>query len=88
MEQRIQDLNRKLQEKMRQRVQLTSNCRLDPNVSVHNYKQSDSNQMLGAKMETRSRYDMVHNNEECSDSGVHTSTATRSSRTSPSENEV
>ena len=89
MEQRIQELNRQLQEKMRQRVQLTSNRRLDAAVSVHNNTRIDSNQTHGAKVETRTTdFNTIQAVDECSDSGVHTSTATRSSRTSPSENDV
>lgn len=91
MEERVKELNRKLQEKMRQRVKLSSmdnhsNITADHNTRVTSPE--NSSKLSAHHIEIRTPESCMISSEYYSDSGVHTGSITRSSRNSPSENEI
>lgn len=83
MEEKVRNLNKKLQEKMRQRVKLSAEgTKVENNVKNSSYPSN----CLTADIRTA---DCIISTDYYSDSGVHTSsTVIRSARNSPSENEV
>ena len=98
MEQRVLELNKQLQEKMRQRVKMSkkannSNATAESNhtaaSTTANAVQQSSSSTSGKIIEIRTPDDVMINSDYYSDSGVHVSSlAARSTRTSPSDNEV
>lgn len=91
MEERVKDLNRKLQQKMHQRVKLSSkdnntNLTVEQNTRVTSLE--NSSKLTAHTIEIRTPENCMISSDYYSDSGVHTSSLIRSSRNSPSENDM
>ena len=92
MEERVRELNRKLQEKMRQRVKISSkdnHSNLTVEHSNSRVTSLDNSSKLSAhNIEIRTPDCCMISSDYYSDSGVHTGSVIRSARNSPSENEI
>lgn len=90
MEERVKDLNRKLQEKMRQRVKLSSKDNHSNLTVEHNSRVTslENSNLAAHNIEIRTPDCCLISSDFYSDSGVHTGSIIRSSRNSPSENEI